>query len=65
MKLWQKTALICISVLLLIVFACSAVLLVHAKNSILELTYSYAEDKQKSLGFQGFLCIKNAPYMNL
>ena len=49
MKLWQKTALICISVLLLIVFACSAVLLVHAKNSILELTYSYAEDKQKSL----------------
>lgn len=49
MKLWQKTAIICISVLLIIVFACSAVLLVHAKNSILELTYSHAEDKQRGL----------------
>ena len=49
MKLWQKTAIICISVLLFIVFACSAVLLVHAKNSILELTYSHAEDKQRGL----------------
>ena len=49
MKLWQKTTIICISVLLIIVFACSAVLLVHAKNSILELTYSHAEDKQRGL----------------
>ena len=49
MKLWQKTAIICISVLLIIVFACSAVLLVHARNSILELTYSHAEDKQRGL----------------
>lgn len=49
MKLWQKTAIICISVLLIIVFSCSAVLLVHAKNSILELTYSHAEDKQRGL----------------
>ena len=49
MKLWQKTAIICISVLLIFVFACSAVLLVHAKNSILELTYSHAEDKQRGL----------------
>lgn len=49
MKLWQKTAIIYISVLLIIVFACSAVLLVHAKNSILELTYSHAEDKQRGL----------------
>ena len=49
MTLWQKTAIICISVLLIIVFACSAVLLVHAKNSILELTYSHAEDKQRGL----------------
>lgn len=49
MKLWQKTSLICIAVLLFIVSACSAVLLIHSKNSILELTYSYARDKQKSL----------------
>lgn len=51
MKLWQKTSLICIAVLLFIVSACSAVLLIHSKNSILELTYSYARDKQKSLAF--------------
>lgn len=49
MKLWQKTSLVCIAVLLFIVSACSAVLLIHSKNSILELTYSYARDKQKSL----------------
>lgn len=49
MKLWQKTSIICIAVLLFIVSACSAVLLIHSKNSILELTYSYARDKQKSL----------------
>ena len=51
MKLWQKTSLICIAVLLVIVTACSSVLLIHSKNSILELTYSYARDKQKSLAF--------------
>lgn len=49
MKLWQKTSLVCIAVLFVIVAACSAVLLIHSKNSILELTYSYARDKQKSL----------------
>ena len=49
MKLWQKTSLICIAVLLFIVSACSAVLLIHSKNSILELTYSHAESKQRSL----------------
>ena len=49
MKLWQKTSLICISVLLIIVSACSSLLLIHSKNSILELTYSHAEDKQRSL----------------
>ena len=49
MKLWQKTSLICIAVLLVIVTACSAVLLIHSKNSILELTYSRARDRQKSL----------------
>jgi len=49
MKLWKKTSLICISVLLIIVSACSSLLLIHSKNSILELTYSHAEDKQRSL----------------
>ena len=49
MKLWQKTSIICIAVLLVIVTACSSVLLIHSKNSILELTYSRARDKQKSL----------------
>ncbi len=49
MKLWQKTSLICIAVLLVIVSACSSLLLIHSKNSILELTYSHAEDKQRSL----------------
>ena len=49
MKLWQKTSIICIAVLLVIVTACSAVLLIHSKNSILELTYSRARDRQKSL----------------
>ena len=51
MKLWQKTSLICIAVLLVIVAACSAVLLLHSKNSILELTYSHAESKQRSLAY--------------
>ncbi len=49
MKLWQKTSLICIAVLLVIVAACSAVLLLHSQNSILDLTYSHAESKQRSL----------------
>ena len=49
MKLWQKTSLICIAVLLVIVTACSSVLLIHSKNSILELTYSRTRDRQKSL----------------
>ncbi len=49
MKLWQKTSLVCIAVLLVIVFACSTVFIIHSKNSILDLTYSYAKDKQKSL----------------
>ena len=46
MKLWQKTSLICIAVLLVIVTACSSVLLIHSKNSILELTYSRARDRK-------------------
>ena len=51
MKLWQKTSLICIAVLLVIVAACSAVPLLHSQNSILDLTYSHAESKQRSLAY--------------
>lgn len=49
MKLWQKTSLICIAILLVVVTICSAVLLFHCKNSILELTYSHAKDRQRGL----------------
>ncbi len=49
MQLWQKISLICIAVLLVIVTVCSSVLLLHSQNSILELTYSHAKDKQRSL----------------
>ncbi len=49
MKLWQKTSLICIAVLTVIVSACSTVLLIHSKNSILDLTYRQAQEKQHAL----------------
>ena len=49
MKLWQKTSLICIAVLTVIVVSCSAILLIHSKNSILELAKSQAEAKQHDL----------------
>lgn len=49
MKLWQKTSLICIAVLTIIVVSCSSILLIHSKNSILELSKSQAEAKQYDL----------------
>lgn len=49
MKLWQKTSLICIAVLSIIVVSCSAILLIHSKNSILELAKSQAQAKQHDL----------------
>lgn len=49
MKLWQKTSLIFSVVLSIVVFVCSAVLLMHSKNSILRLTYAQAQDKQRNL----------------
>lgn len=49
MKLWQKVSLICSAVLIGVVAACSVLLLLHAKNSILAYAYSQAEDKQKNL----------------
>lgn len=49
MKLWQKTSLICIAVLTVIVVSCSSILLTHSKNSILALSYQQAETKQHDL----------------
>lgn len=49
MKLWQKTSLICIGVLTIIVVSCSTILLVHSKNSILEFAYQHAKAKQHDL----------------
>lgn len=49
MKLWQKISLIFTAVLIVIVFVCSSILLIHSKNSILELTYDQAKDKQNNL----------------
>lgn len=49
MKLWKKVSLICSVVLILIVTVCSTLLLVQSKNSILQLTYEQARDKQRSL----------------
>ncbi len=49
MKLWQKISLIFTAVLVVIVFVCSSILLIHSKNSILELTYDQAKDKQNNL----------------
>jgi hypothetical protein len=49
MKLWQKTSLICISVLVMIVSACSTSLLIRSKNAILDLTYQQVQIKQQNL----------------
>lgn len=49
MKLWKKISLVCSVVLVAIVVTCSALLLVQSKNSILELTYQQAREKQRSL----------------
>ena len=49
MKLWQKTSLICIVVLIAVVFLCSSVFLLYTKNSILSLTYEQTAARQKSL----------------
>ena len=49
MKLWQKTSLICIVVLIAVVFLCSSVFLLYTKNSILSLTYEQTAARQKNL----------------
>lgn len=49
MKLWQKVSVLSISVLILVVAACSTLLLIHAQDSILELTKEQARDQQRNL----------------
>ena len=49
MKLWKKISIICSIVLVVIVATCSTLLLLQSKNSILEITYQQARDKQRNL----------------
>lgn len=49
MKLWQKTSLICIVVLIVVVILCSSVFLLYTKNSMLSLTYEQTAARQKNL----------------
>ncbi|MEG1884401.1 MAG: HAMP domain-containing sensor histidine kinase [Clostridia bacterium] len=49
MRLWKKISLVCSVILVVIVATCSTLLLLQSKNSILELTYRQAGDRQKSL----------------
>ena len=49
MKLWKKISFIGSVVLIVIVAVCSTLLLVQSKNSILQLTYEQARDKQRNL----------------
>ena len=49
MKLWQKTSLICIVELIVVVFLCSSVFLICTRNNILTLTYEQTAARQKSL----------------
>ena len=57
MKLWQKTSLIFTAVLIVIVFICSTILLIHSKNSILELTFTVEGDDEEKAAtdLQAFL----------
>ena len=49
MKLWQKASLVCGAALLTVVAACSSILLVYARNSILDLARTQTEEKQRVL----------------
>lgn len=49
MKLWQKVSLICCIALIVIVTACSVILILQSENSILDMTYRQARDKQRNL----------------
>ena len=49
MKLWQKVSAISVLILLLVVVTCSALLLLYAKDSILQLTTENTRTEQKNL----------------
>jgi signal transduction histidine kinase len=49
MKLWQKVSITSIAVLLVVVTACSALLLLQAKDSIVQLTTEQAQTEQRNL----------------
>lgn len=49
MKLWKKISIICSIILIMIVTICNIILIFQSKNSILELTYEQAHDKQYNL----------------
>ena len=49
MKLWQKASILCGAVLLVVVTACSALLLRYARGSILDLARTQTEEKQQAL----------------
>ena len=64
MKLWKKVSIVCSVVLIVIVAVCSTLLLVQSKNSILQLTYEQARDKQRNLsssfsGMAGYYASEN------
>lgn len=49
MKLWKKVSLLCSLVLVLVVGACTVLLITQARDEILNLTYQNAEQKQQAL----------------
>lgn len=49
MKLWKKVSLLCSLVLVLVVGACTVLLITQARDKILNLTYQNAEQKQQAL----------------
>lgn len=49
MKLWKKVSLLCSLVLVLVVGACTVLLITQARDEILNLTYQNAEQKQQTL----------------
>jgi signal transduction histidine kinase len=49
MKLWKKISLVCSIILIIIVTICSSLLLLQAKNNILEPTYENIQEKQRNL----------------
>jgi signal transduction histidine kinase len=61
MRLWLKISLICTAVLLLIMGACSTLLLLTARAKILELTIESAQTEQKNLqkSFENMLTLYN------